>query len=397
MSASLVFQDRSISGPAAHILLVGVSDYSNLTEMGVAGDDRTLGLNKLHSPALSAFRLGQTFTRIRDDLPQPLATVRMLLSPSEAEARAEPKLRRPYVVPTLESFTRAAREWRADARSHDQNLTIFYFGGHGLQVTKDNVMMLMADFAAPGETQFHAAVPLRNILFGMAPSAQAPLVAQTQFYFIDACRSRPELGNLQLPSGTAIFDEFSASDRRSTPTFYASVSGEEAKGRTGSISYFCDALLDALEIASEHSAKIPVAAATGAAQQTKQVWPVTAHAMQDVIFQRFAAWNIEQVPTLSNVASQTAVLRNLSRPPLVEFSIEIARPELIGATELEVLNSDRDRFATITPYPPNHPYQVTAPMGFYFLSARNGPPAAAHAMAPEMITFRFDRWPVEIP
>src|SRR5690606_6608844 len=91
---------------------------------------------------------------------------------------------------TADAFRAAADAWRADARAHRGGATFFYFAGHGVQRTRDDAVLLLEGFGAPGPALQHAAAT-RNLLDGMAPAPSQQEIARTQFYFVDARRNRP--------------------------------------------------------------------------------------------------------------------------------------------------------------------------------------------------------------
>ena len=84
--------NNNVAGAGVHALIVGVSDYLNLPD---AGDhdpsDETWNLNKLSSPALSAFKIFEFLTTV--GLRLPLKTVRLLLSPSPARVAGRAQAR----------------------------------------------------------------------------------------------------------------------------------------------------------------------------------------------------------------------------------------------------------------------------------------------------------------
>src|SRR5438128_1410514 len=82
-----------MAAPGTHALIVGVSDYEYLPTPGILGEPRTFGLKKLASPALSAYKIFDWLMKNHADLPKPLASARLLVSPSQAEKDAEPALK----------------------------------------------------------------------------------------------------------------------------------------------------------------------------------------------------------------------------------------------------------------------------------------------------------------
>lgn len=123
-----------IPGPGIHALVVGVSDYTYLPAPEDPPVDESWNFVKLSSPALSAFRIYQWLVKNKDNLPLPLKSIRLLVAPSAAEQGADADLKNlQAVVPTWDAFHDAVWAWREDAGKNPQDITFFYFAGHGLQ------------------------------------------------------------------------------------------------------------------------------------------------------------------------------------------------------------------------------------------------------------------------
>ena len=96
-------------GPKTHALVVGCSSYANLPAKPGPPDDPdriTFGLGQVQTPATSAWQFA---TWLRDSYrpsEAPLGSIRLLLSPSEAERR---------LIPDLPSVQRADRPTVSEA------------------------------------------------------------------------------------------------------------------------------------------------------------------------------------------------------------------------------------------------------------------------------------------
>ena len=143
---TLLFDDRPALGanPGVHALVIGVSSYPFLTDGAHAVAD-PWGMGQLTSTAASAFKMFEWLERTRAKLPVPLATCRVLLSPSPQE----PHLNGVADAATTMNVLAAANEWRNDASSNRDNVTFFYFAGHGVQRTKEDAVMCLEDFLQP--------------------------------------------------------------------------------------------------------------------------------------------------------------------------------------------------------------------------------------------------------
>lgn len=357
--------------PKTHVLVVGVSDYTHLDPAGPTypGSSRTYGLRKLSSPALSALAFAKWIVENRATIPGGLASVRLLIAPSPAELQSPdwPSVwPSAYVAqaPTLQGFTDAVYEWKK-ALSHDNaKRGVFYYAGHGIQKTKDNIALLLSDFGAPGVPVLKSAVELANIVQGLAPDPEVPEIAQEQFYFVDACRVRPEIvGRFSALQTTALFDIESSYDLRSTPILFATANEAEAEARAGGVSYFCEALLGAFETATEGAVQI----------EGQVVYPVTSEILREIVLRRLEEMSAAQTPMLGGVVS-SAVFRYITQRPNVDIVLSLAPNEAVQGATISML---LDGFAphTFSPNQPDHPYRRRIPMGIYEVAV-DWPPAA---------------------
>ena len=368
---ALFFQRASNGAPAVHALIVGVSDYRNLPEPGTVGTnpERTLGLSRLKSPALSAYRIAKWLADNADALTLPLATVRLLVSPSPREIAAEPALAGfgDADRPTFARVQAEAHDWRTDADAHPDGATIFYFCGHGIAFGKDNDAMLLDDFGGAVGSFLQNSVSIRNVAAGMAASGQAPNIAQTQYYFTDACRvPHEQLVGLGDEGPSSMWSSRSEKDDRHWPIFYSTVSGSEAHGVPGDSSVFARGLLDALENGSDGAEMI----------DGDLKWPVTSDSLKHALTEYFKGLNLKQVPGLGGFSKDDVPIRILPAPPKYKVAIRID-PEALKGTGSIVIEADHQKFAQYSPPPVVFPYEVTLPGGLYLVTAKKdkaGPP-----------------------
>jgi hypothetical protein len=104
-----------------HVLIVGVSEYPDLPEWDEdppPAERPKFGMRQLTRAALSAYRVFEWLvaSEKKDLLSAPLATCRLLLSPSPEEAALITLPSEcPYFPAKLEGFMDAARGWQLDA------------------------------------------------------------------------------------------------------------------------------------------------------------------------------------------------------------------------------------------------------------------------------------------
>ena len=366
---ALVFESQQAK-PGTHALIVGVSDYANLPPFGQAGPREAFGFKRLSSPAISAYSVYKWLVANQLDLAQPLASVRLLLCASPAEKAAEPALNGAFERPTFQNFRTDVTDWWKAACSDEHNVTIFYFAGHGLRdgvsVSKDGVVLLLDDFGQPVGNALENAVALDNIVIGMAPSADGPDVARTQFYFVDACRDeKAEIGRLQGAQPHPVFSRLTERDERDRPVFYATVNGAEALGRSGQRSYFCEALLDALDYACDGWRDFP---------DGTKIWPVTTKSLHYALGAKFMSFGIQNPPQRAGVSNGNSMIRKLGGAPQIEVDISLRPDDCVGKTTVEVFDETGKKLVGFNPPPCAHPYSTKIPMGVYRITATASAP-----------------------
>jgi Caspase domain len=367
----LVFDERARVGeaPGVHALIAGVSDYTHLPGGAGPPADKSFGMQQLSSAALSAYRIYEWLIARKDRLPAPLASVRLLLAATPPEVAAEPALAEITGSCTLSEFKSDAGAWRADARTHRESTTVFYFAGHGVQRTKGDAVLLLQDFGAPGTTILEKAVNTKNIQNGMAPSPSQPEIARTQLYFVDACRMLPEaFRDYEQLDTSPVFDpEVGGEDDRRTPTYFAAVPGAVAYARPGVQTLFSEALLACLN---------------GGAAELEEVegedrWTVTHFSLGDKLAERVReiAADAGAVQWIrSDGFGTNAPLHYLDGPPRVDVELEVVPSGALEWARVAILDDSGAPAAELpTPLAPN-PYATTLPAGVYAVRAAIDPP-----------------------
>jgi hypothetical protein len=78
-----------------------------------------------------------------------------------------------------------AAEWRKDASNNAEDMTFFYFAGHGTQRGSEDSVLMLDDFLT-SDASLNECFEMHNLRSGMAPTPKRPNIALTQFYFVDA-------------------------------------------------------------------------------------------------------------------------------------------------------------------------------------------------------------------
>ena len=355
----LVFDERaSLAGQAGlHALIVGVSSYLHLPGGKGRLARHSYDMEQLTSAAISSYRIYQWLRDRREYLPANLATVRLLLSPSAQEVAAEPELAHAEEPCTLDSFVKAANEWRTDACHNEANVTFFYFAGHGLQRSKEDTVLLLEDFADPNlGAILSRAISMNNLVSGMAGSVDFPHIAQTQLYFLDCCRVLPrQFKSYEQLEPAYIFDSALVDeDRRNRPVFYSALPGTQAYANKGQQTIFSQAMLDCLN---------------GLAAKAVQVeddiqWHVTVHSLSERLSLHCRELYPKQTFELVHWSDDISIHR-LDEPPNVTLALELDPAIASLLASLEISNA-MGAVVRLLPRPlESHPIVDYLPAGTY--------------------------------
>jgi hypothetical protein len=356
------------SPPGLHAFIVGVSAYPDLPADKTKLAAHHFGMQPLESGALSAFRVFEWLTDPRTRLARPLATCRMLLLPSAKELAAEPKLAARIGDCTPQAFLKDAADWRDDASQSPENITLFYFAGHGVRRTQDDSVLLLQGFGNGIGGPLVNAVALTNIIGGMAITTTRPNIARTQLYFVDACRNFPAaFKHLQQPQPTEVFQvELSPEERRTAPVYFAAASGTQAVGIPGEQTIFSHALLrcltnDAADLVDQNGV---------------DQWLVTVRSLQPALEKSVDELNtkhgVQQVIGFGGIQGD-AVLCELDQAPLVNVTLNIDPDAALPVIRIIARNGAQNPIANIPAPLAPHPFTSSWPAGFYTLSAEVDP------------------------
>jgi hypothetical protein len=325
--------------PGLHALIVGVSEYPHLLnrDLGEPTPKHHLGLYKLRSAATAAYQIYRFVVERADRLGVPLATCRLLLSPSPQEAARLPDIALPA---TLDNFETAAAAWRESARSHAGNMTLFYFAGHGLIRTGNGgQVLLFQDFAANKEKILRRCLEASNLVDGMASTSAQDTMARRQLYFFDACRSLPnEVQKYDRMDAETIWDlpdpdpNVQYIDDRLVSMFYTEQGGS-AFGIENMGSIFGEALLRCLK------------GGAGIFDQRTGRWSVTVSSLRDAILKQLAIVNREYGTAQTcrtNAIGDDKPLHQLDGPPAVEVEITLEPPEKRAHGKIAVFDARKN-------------------------------------------------------
>ena len=240
---ALVFPDTRGNTPSTHALVIGVGGYRHLR--GGADErqqviEQNVGkLNQLTSPPRSAVAFAQHLLDAKNNLRSPLGSIELLISPAPEDLDPIPA-HMSAGLPTMANIRTAYAAWRERCNRHKDNIAIFYFCGHGLEKTQQ--YLLAEDFGADPLNPW-----LGAFAFNSTRLAFHACLAETQCFFIDACRNiTPAMLRTQPnpPELEIVRDDIS--NCAFNLTMKASARNESALGPKRDTSYFTQALLKAL-------------------------------------------------------------------------------------------------------------------------------------------------------
>jgi hypothetical protein len=365
---SLLVNNRAALGanPGVHALIIGVSRYPFLAG-GVTPVADPWGLDQLTSSASSAHKMFEWLLGAR--LPVPLATCRVLLSPSPSEGH----LAGVANEATFQNVFDDAHAWRQDAQSNAENITFFYFAGHGVQRDKEDAVLCLQDFRQPpaAAPALRRTIDLATLRAGMSPSISQPEIARTQFYFVDACREQPAQTThfKDLKTGDLWDIELDGQDDRCSPIFYASVSNHVAAAIPGVQTLFGQALLACLGGEAGDSLGRDD-------EMGNPLWGVTIESLNAALMLKLDELNRQlggdQTYTTGGQFKPAEVCL-LDSPPRVDVILQVDPDTACALSRVTIV--DNNDVAKVYPPPINHPLQDTFPAGLYRVELSFSPPA----------------------
>ncbi len=380
----LVFEDRDAlrSGPGLHAFIVGVSRYAHLPNGGGTPAVDSFGLEQLTSTALSAYRVYQWLLANRSLLPCRLATVHLLLSPSDAERAIEPGLDNVGDPPgrpepaRRRAFSADARSWRTRARASDREFTFFYFAGHGLARDKGDSVLLCEDFGDPDEgSLLHNAIDHDHLFNGMAPPKRVTeAMARRQVYFVDACRTDVPDARVARPTVPDLWPiDLGGQDNRQAPVFFGAIPGTQAMALDSGQTLFSQALLACLD----HDALRPLEELQANGEPR---YGATVDALNSMLKLRLDALNVQhgtsQKHDLTGHVSNLT-LRYVEGRPAVTVLVEVDPAADAGSVAYDVQDAQGGAVFT-APSLAAHPFSHQLPAGMYRFAASVSNPKPSH-------------------
>lgn len=236
--------DRTIAGPSAHAFVIGVGHYRHMSG-GVEPKIQTMQnvgiLKQLTSPPRSAVAFSDWLISRADNWRVPIATIDLLVSPTQQDPDAGvPDVN--FESATIANIQASYASWKNRCDQSPDNIAIFFYSGHGVE--KGEHFLLAEDFGAQPNNPWLGAFD-----FDTTRRAFHSTQAQTQCFFVDACRkitSKMLQQQVMVPP-LDIVDLTNSADCLFDLTLKASASNETAHGQPFEPSYFTQAIRAALE------------------------------------------------------------------------------------------------------------------------------------------------------
>lgn len=248
---TIVFDDSS-NDPGTHALLIGVGKYPFLYggDQGEAARlPHHMKMGQLSSPSHSVRAFANWLTDdqqgfLNDE--RPLRSLQLLCSgaaPISWGLPGQPEV--DIARANMASVRQGIIDWKGRSSRNPENMAIFYFCGHGMQMSASESSLLMEDFGSDHADPMQHAIAFASMRLGL----QAQCAAKHQVHFIDACRTHPTDAFLDTYGADSAGQRViagalsSAIRRRLSPVFFATGLLSAAYGQPGQPSIFMQGML----------------------------------------------------------------------------------------------------------------------------------------------------------
>jgi hypothetical protein len=240
---ALYFEDSS-EGPKIHIFVIGVGGYPYL-KGGVSEKEQTTGvaarLGQLTSPPVSA----EAFCEMAIELhgsqswATPLGSIDVLVSnPSEGRSVFEGHQ---VKAANMENIKDSYFAWKARCDTHEDNVALFLFCGHGLG--KGEHYLLAEDFGKRPEDPWDGCFAFDTTVMGFGTCQ-----AKTQIFLVDSCRQvTSDMQGLNLMIRPLEQAAFATGTSENKFVQKAAAHNESAYGKKNKESFYVSAIIKAFK------------------------------------------------------------------------------------------------------------------------------------------------------
>lgn len=339
--------------PGVHALVIGVGKYPFMGRGSADTPTWRQQFGDLDSPSLSAAVLAEWLRTSMRLSTLPLKSLDVLAS-TPTECVAFDGALTQVEEPTMANIQAAAARWFDAANAHPENLSVFYFCGHGFAVG-DVRTLLTQDFGSDEHDPFIHAIDPDGLVAGMLRCE-----ANQQLFIFDACSTQnyevsEEFG--QVKARPLIAGKKHSRLQIVTRSVISTTQlGAEAFGQTAppKPSVFMEAFLQAVQGA-------------GAKQDDVAAWVVEPTSLKlgtDLLMKRILQRE-EQCLSFGTADSADFPLHELSVDPIVPIMV-VCKPAHHLASSILRCSSGESR-AT----PSTQPWHLDLPMGNYVFQAKN--------------------------
>ncbi|WUH92629.1 caspase family protein [Streptomyces sp. NBC_00433] len=182
----------AIDGPALHAFVIGVGRYDWFKggarqRLRAQRDDHCRSFAQLTAPPASAMAMCEALLGPLGARPElPLGSLEVVISAETSTHLAGDDGLTAIAPAELREVKTAFERWYERCDSHAENVALFYFCGHGVQIGRGPHGLLLQDTGESLFSYFANAVDLDRTVQGMENNA-----AEKQLFFVDACRGMP--------------------------------------------------------------------------------------------------------------------------------------------------------------------------------------------------------------
>jgi hypothetical protein len=362
---TLIYDNFQKNKPQVHVMVIGVGKYPHLQGGDRKLTTRHLGLGQLTSPPISARYFCNWFLEEYDNPDRTLGSVELLLSEAEPEAFVLPDEQAQIdVEPARMSAVRNAFDrWLKRCQAHPDNLAMFYFCGHGAQISDDH-LLLLEDYGRNAKAPFRGAIDFNQMWRGFSGE-----VAGHKCFFPDAC-SNVSINDQDIrDTGAEGFLPTTTNYRfaKNLTVIRAAVEGSSAYGQENKESRFVQALVDCLNgrgaikranrwVITNQSLTLPLSIAMGEINEDES--------------------GIAQVHS-PEVNRGEVLLQVPKATPQVPVVIEFDPSDAIDAVQLKLVSVKNAKWKLVYPDPQGGSQLINSrwmpgrmPSGFYRLAAQ---------------------------
>lgn len=172
---ALIFDNREQGEPGVHVILIGVGTFADARAADLLEGDAPGSFADLETPLHSIEAFAGWLQTELDVADTPLRTLRGLGASSRRTSGLG------VTRPTFDNIAREVGEWSDDVDTHEDNLAIFYFCGHGLRIGEMQ-LLLAEDFGSNSRAPFEDSIEPE-----LLANAMRQMKARRQIFLIDAC------------------------------------------------------------------------------------------------------------------------------------------------------------------------------------------------------------------